>query len=205
MLNRRDALLAAVLCIVPLLACKKSDEASSEQKPAAAATEVSKITASAEGVPLKTFEVKSGHTYASTKTFTSADGKSTHARIVSVYLANEAIDPEWGARTMGEPPKSADGIKVQLSLVGTEGTEGKDSDAPPETGKYTPDADKFMAVQSVGVSAGGKKHWLGDDLQGSVEITSAGDGRITGTVDLKNEKGAIKGSFGALLGKGPKK
>ncbi len=156
-------------------------------------------------------EIKAGHTYASTKTFTKPDGKGGYERnaaaIIHVVVANHPLDSSFGLRTLGTLPKAAGEVKVQFSLVGKDGTSGKESDAAPEVGVYTAKADRFMKVESVGILAhdgsAGTKNWFNSTkLDGQVEITSADDGKIEGKIDVNDGEAKLSGNFVATLGKG---
>ena len=174
----------------------------------------SELTVSHAKVPEAKLTIKSGHTYATTKTFTKTDasGKSEMKKALAVhaYVSNQELDPSRGMISMGKVPASKEEMKVAFTLIGKEGTTGKESDAAPEVGTYSAKADRFMKVESVGILAHdgtkGAKHWFnGTKLEGSVEVTSASDGKLEGTIDVKDDKGAVKGKFTVTLGKGAAK
>ena len=145
--------------------------------------------------------VKSAYAFAVTKTFTDISGKISTASAYNADAANYDLDAANFAMTRDKPLTSDDHIRVMLSLIGDEGTDGK---SPPKAGTYSAKADKFMKVESVGIVSrkGGadNKVWLDrSTLTGEVKVTSASADEISGDVDLTSGDTTIKGSFTAKI------
>lgn len=182
-ITRRLAVLTLAVC-APLLACKGGD---------------SGLTYKAGGEEQK-LELKSAAYYSSTMTY-SGGGSMTKGLSVTVNAANYALDTSSGMRSMGKDV--ADGqTRILISLIGKEGSAGKESTEPPPAGKYSPTADKFMKVRSATIYTfeGGKQKSTSlssSKLQGSVEVESSADKKFTAKVDLTDGTNTIKGSFEA--------
>lgn len=205
-MTRRHALAALLLLVIALLGCKKlglggEDEGGGGSKSAP------EITVAHPKIPKTTVPVSSAHTYSSTKTFTAPNTPMKTARVVTVFLSNTPLDPSRGPATMGKPPAKKGDVKVQLALIGKEGTDGGDTQAPPEAGVYDTKADKFMKLESVAIhghdgSAAFKDFLDRDALAGKVEVTNVTAQTFDGTVALTAGASSIQGSFTATIGKG---
>ena len=153
----------------------------------------------------KDMTVKSGYTFAVTKTFTDTTGKMTTAPTYNVYAANYDLDGSFFAQTINKPMTADDNLRVTLSLVGEQG--GTEKTAL-KAGTYSAKADKFMKVETVGIVSrkGGADStaWLErSTLTGDVKVTSvltsgAGD-TMSGDIDVTSGATTIKGSFTAKI------
>jgi hypothetical protein len=149
----------------------------------------------------KDLPVKSSYAYAVTKSFTDTSNKITTAVAYNVDAANYDLDAANFAMTLDKPLTSDDQVRVMFSLIGEQGTDDK---APLKAGTYSAKADKFMKVETVGITSrkGGadNKIWLDrSTLTGSVKVTSASADEISSDVDLSSGDTAIKGSFTAKI------
>lgn len=149
----------------------------------------------------KDLAVKSGHTYAVTKSFTDINQKITTATLYNVYVANYDLDASNFGMTLDKPMASDDQMRVVFSLVGEEGT--KDP-APLKAGTYSAKADKYMKVETVGIvtrkGSADTKSWLDrSSLTGQVTLTSVTDDSISGDIDVTAGESTIKGSFTAKI------
>lgn len=145
--------------------------------------------------------VKSGYAFAVTKTFTDISNNITMASSYRVFAANYDLDAANFAMTLDEPLTSDDQVRVEFSLVGEQSTNDK---SPLKAGTYSAKADKFMKVETVGITSrkGGpdNKFWLDrSTLTGEVKITSASADEISGDVDISAGDTSIKGSFTAKI------
>ncbi len=164
-----------------------------------------------EGASEKAMEIKSGFIYASTKTFSAPDGKGgfTHGKAASYtfYVATYPLDTKRGSISLGKATTADGQMRVSFSLVGAEGTTAGGKEASPVAkGDYSAKAEKFMKVESIqiAVHSGGKevKHRLNEKkTEGSVKITSVEGDKVTGEIEVKEGKNAIKGGFTAQLWK----
>ena len=96
----------------------------------------------------KDLAVKSGYSFAVTKSFTDINQKITTAVVYNVFTANYDLDSANFGMTLEKPMTSDDQMRVVFSLVGEEGT--KDP-APLKAGTYSAKADKYMKVETVGI------------------------------------------------------
>lgn len=158
----------------------------------------------------QTFSPSTGIRFASTKTFSEPDPKggfkSTKASAHTLYLTNFAPKADVMNLNDKTTPGAAGNVRVQMSFIGPEGSEGAKMDTPLPTGAYQAATPKFQKVESVSVTlfADGKQKQIDfdrDKTAGTVKIT-AGDGdTVAGEIDLRDGKNAIKGSFKTKLQK----
>lgn len=149
----------------------------------------------------KDLAVKSSYAFAVTKSFTDTSNKITTAASYRTYAANYDLDAANFAMTLDKPLAADDQVRVEFSLVGDQGTDEK---APPKAGTYSAKADKFMKVETVGITSrkGGadNKVWLDrSTLTGEVKVTSASADEISGDIDVSAGDNSIKGSFTAKI------
>lgn len=149
----------------------------------------------------KNLEAKSGYFYPGTKTFTGISGPGSVAQstVWHIYIANLALDPSSGTRTLEAKLASEGDVKIAFTLTGEEGT-GRDMAL--KIGSYSPQAKHFLKVENVSIRAfeGGKenRHIFSDSkMTGEVKITSVSKDSISGEIDLVEGDKAIKGSFTA--------
>jgi hypothetical protein len=149
----------------------------------------------------KDLGLKSAYTFAVTKTFTDTNNKITMASAHNVYAANYDLDAANFAMTLNKPLASDDQIRVEFSLIGEQGTDGKSA---LKAGTYSAKADKFMKVETVGIVSrkGGadNKVWLDrGTLSGQVKVTSVSGDTMSGDIDVSAGDTTIKGSFTAKI------
>jgi len=162
-----------------------------------------------DGAKDKAMDVSAGWAYATTKTFSWPDGsggfKTAKAASHSLYLANFALDPSRGVISLSSALTADGQMRVSFGLVGGDGTEagGKERVAPAK-GDYRCDVDKFSKVDWVEITVfeGGKetKHRF-DKPTGTIQVTASDPEEITGVIDVKDAKNAVKGGFSAKLTK----
>lgn len=149
--------------------------------------------------------VKSSGTNNSVKTFTDTTGAMTTASSFYVIMANYDMDTTSVA-SMAKPVSSADQVRVQLQLIGEQGTNDK-TDLKPGIYKADP-KEKFMKVDSITVStfADGKETktafdtmFSGSKITGQVEIQSVTADSLSGTIDVTDGDKSIKGPFTARM------
>ena len=180
--------LISIACALSLSGCSKGSGSNSLHVKSAATGE-------------KDLDVKSGYTFAVTKSFTDINQKLTTAVLYNVYAANYDLDATNFAMTLDKPMASDDQMRVVFSLVGEEGT--KDP-AAIKTGAYSAKADKHMKVENVGIvtrrGSADVKHWFDrSTLSGQVNVTSVTDDAISGDIDVTAGENAVKGSFTAKI------
>ena len=149
----------------------------------------------------KDVAVKSSYAFAVTKSFTDTNNKITIASAYNVDAANYDLDAANFAMTLNKPLTSDDQIRVEFTLVGEQGTDGKSA---PKAGTYSAKADKFMKVETVGIVSrkGGadSKVWLDrSTLAGEAKVTSVSGDTMSVDVDLSAGETSIKGSFTAKI------
>jgi hypothetical protein len=149
----------------------------------------------------KDMPVKSGYASPVTKTFTDKSNQITTASAYSVYAANYDLDGTNFAATLNKPLTADDQLRVEFSLIGEQGTNDK---SPLKAGTYSAKADKFMKLETVGITSrkGGadNKVWLDrSTLTGEVKVTSASADEISGDADLSAGDISIKGPFTAKI------
>ena len=149
----------------------------------------------------KDVAVKSSYAFAVTKSFTDTNNKITMASAYNVDAANYDLDAANFAMTLNKPLTSDDQIRVEFTLVGEQGTDGKSA---PKAGTYSAKADKFMKVETVGIVSrkGGadSKVWLDrSTLTGEAKVTSVSGEKMSVDVDLSAGETSIKGSFTARI------
>lgn len=149
----------------------------------------------------KDVAVKSSYAFAVTKSFTDTNNKITMASAYNVDAANYDLDAANFAMTLNKPLTSDDQIRVEFTLVGEQGTDGKSA---PKAGTYSAKADKFMKVETVGIVSrkGGadSKVWLDrSTLTGEAKVTSVSGDTMSVDVDLSAGETSIKGSFTARI------
>jgi len=145
----------------------------------------------------KDLAIKSSYAFAVTKSFTDTSNNITMASAYNVYAANYDLDAANFAMTLNKPLTADDQLRVEFSLIGEQGTDGK---TPPKAGTYSAKADKFMKVETVGLvsrkGAADSKVWLDrSTLTGEVKVTSVSGDTMSGDVDLTAGDTTIKGSF----------
>jgi hypothetical protein len=149
----------------------------------------------------KDVPIKSSYAYAVTKSFTDTSNKITTASAYRVDAANYDLDAANFAMTLDKPLTANDQVRVEFSLIGDQGTNDK---SPLKAGTYSAKADKFMKVETVGITSrkggGDNKAWLDrSTLTGEVKVTSASADEISGDFDLSAGETSIKGSFTAKI------
>jgi hypothetical protein len=180
--------LTALACVLILSACSNGSGGSGLHVKSPATGE-------------KDLAVKSAYTFAVTKTFTDTNNKITMASAHNVYAANYDLDAANFAMTLNKPLTSDDQIRVEFSLIGEQGTDGKSA---LKAGTYSAKADKFMKVETVGIVSrkGGadNKVWLDrSTLSGQVKVTSVSVDTMSGDIDVSAGDTTIKGSFTAKI------
>jgi hypothetical protein len=182
------SLVMLVLCTLAVQSCGKT-----------ASSNLVHIKSSLTGE--KDLAIKSGYTFAITKSFTDINGKMTTASAYNVYLANYDLDSRNFAMSLDKPLTGDDQVRVIFNLIGEEGTNDK---SPPKAGAYSAKAERFMKTENVGLVArrngADVKSWLErTTLTGEVTVTSVSADEISGNVDLSSGDISIKGSFSARL------
>lgn len=191
---RRRNLLAvlALIVVVPTVGCCKSGSDSG-------------LKLTYDGATDKAMEATSGFIFATTKTFSWPDGSGGFAKAKasshSIYLGNFELDASRGMISLSSALKEDGQMRVSFGLVGADGTEAGGKDSPPlAKGEYTAEADKFNKVDwvEIAVFEGGKevKHRF-DKPTGTVKVTSSAADSISGDIDVKDGKNAVKGGFTA--------
>lgn len=193
MMRRRNMITVfALMMVAPTVGCCKSGSDAG-------------LKLTYDGATDKAMEVTSGFMFATTKTFSWPDGSGGFAKAKasshSIYLGNFEQDPSRGMISLSSALETDGQMRVSFGLIGADGTEagGKDS-PPPAKGAYTAEADKFNKVDwvEIAVFEGGKevKHRFNKPT-GTVKLTSSAADSISGEIDLKDGKNAIKGGFTA--------
>ena len=145
--------------------------------------------------------MKSAYAYAVTKSFTDTSNKITMSSAYRVDAANYDLDAANFAMTLDKPLTADDQVRVDFSLIGEQGTNEKTA---LKAGTYSAKADKFMKVETVGITSrkGGadNKVWFDrSTLTGDAKVTSVSGDTITGEVDLSSGEMSIKGPFTAKI------
>jgi hypothetical protein len=193
MMRRRNLLaVLALTMVVPAVGCCKSGSDSG-------------LKLTYDGATDKAMEATSGFIFATTKTFSWPDGSGGFAKAKasshSIYLGNFELDASRGMISLSSSLKEDGQMRVSFGLVGADGTEAGGKDSPPlAKGDYTAEADKFNKVDwvEIAVFEGGKetKHRF-DKPTGTVKVTSSAADSISGEIDIKDGKNAVKGGFTA--------
>lgn len=149
----------------------------------------------------KEMPVKSGYAFAVTKSFTDTSNKITTASAYNVYAASYDLDGANFAMTLNKPLTADDQLRVEFSLIGEQGTNDK---SQLKAGTYSAKADKFMKLETVGITSrkGGadNKVWLDrSTLTGEAKVTSVSGDTISGEIDLSSGDMSIKGPFTAKI------
>jgi hypothetical protein len=149
--------------------------------------------------------VKSSGSDKSVKTFTDKENKITTATSFHAVVANYDLDTK-NVGAMKKPVTAPDHVRLQLQLIGEEGTDQK-SELKPGIYKADP-KEKFMKVDylSVATFADGKEtntsfdmNFSGSKVTGQVEVTSVTADAITGTIDVTDGDKSVKGPFVAKI------
>jgi hypothetical protein len=106
--------------------------------------------------------------------------------------------------TPGRPPSyrptpGAEHFRVEIQL---EAASGADENAPPRAGDYSYKAEPLDRLSYVFVTFHRDGKDISDNLQpsrmrGTVRIESAGEGRVSGVIDVTDGQESVSGSFTA--------
>ncbi len=149
--------------------------------------------------------VKSSGSDKSVKTFTDKENKVTTATSFHAVIANYDLDTK-NVRSMKTPLTAPEQVRLQLQLIGEEGTDQKGELKP---GVYKADPkEKFMKVDYLAVAtfADGKETntsfdmtFSGSKVTGKVEVTTVTADEISGTIDITDGDKSVKGPFVARI------
>ena len=149
--------------------------------------------------------IKSSGSDKSVKTFTDKENKITTATSFHAVMANYDLDTK-NVSSMKKPMTAPEQVRLQLQLIGEEGTDQK-SDIKPGVYKADP-KEKFMKVDYLAVAtfADGKETntsfdmtFSGSKVTGTVEVTSVTADAISGTIDITDGDKSVKGPFVAKI------
>ena len=149
--------------------------------------------------------VRSSGSDKSVKTFTDKENKITTATSFHAVMANYDLDTKT-VGAMKKPVTAPDQVRLQLQLIGEEGTDQK-SELKPGIYKADP-KEKFMKVDYLAVAtfSDGKETntsfdmtFSGSKVTGMVEVTSVTADAITGTIDITDGDRSVKGPFVAKI------
>lgn len=135
---------------------------------------------------------------------TTANGQAARIVMYSIYLANYDADANTLPREM---PKAENQIKVEIQLVGPEGSTAS-SPLKPGTyaaSQFSDGVNKFNKTLDVRVNLfeNGKTMDQGvssvNPRKGFVKINSVDDEKVTGEIDMSDDFRSVKGEFNAKI------